>query len=166
MAELDPGAARDLLFIRALLASGVQSRSVFLRATVSGPTAIQAVLHVDYLPEGKQGNSTEHPPKPESWPPDLDTNDPRATEIENAGTISHCTVPLQHNIGSGSSPIVLVCMDSLVFLQAVANMRSASEPVAKLSKVIAVAQVFLQCFLLFDFVDTNNNLADPSHAQI
>jgi hypothetical protein len=166
LAGLGREAARDLLFLRALLASGIRSRSVFLRATVAGPAAIEAVIHLDWAMtpvhccagvELRSGEWFQHRLSERITARLCERGTPNTPALEG------CSLPIAlftfADLVRGK--VVLVCMDSLVFLQAAANMQSTSAPLAELIKVVAFAQILLHCHILGDFVDTHSNLADP-----
>jgi hypothetical protein len=166
IATLSPTAARDLAFLRALLLSGVRSRSVFLRAASAGPAAVQVVIHLDWgmtpthCCAGVSLTSGEwfiHTPSTRL----VDALCPMG--VANSPALEGCTVPialftLEQEV---RGKVVLLCMDSLAFVQAATKSRSSSAPIEELLKIISSAQVVLNCFVLFDFIHTHTNLADP-----
>jgi hypothetical protein len=166
IATLDEGSARDWAFLRALLLSGVRSRSVFLRAVSAGPAAVQVVIHVDWAMTPSQCCAGVSLTSGEWF---LHTPSPRIVAllcpdgVANSPALEGCTVPvalftLEQEV---RGKVVLVCMDSLAFVQAASKMQSSSGPIDELLKVVSSAQVFLNCFVIFDFVPTHENLADP-----
>jgi hypothetical protein len=57
--------------------------------------------------------------------------------------------------------VVLVGMDNLPFIQAYYNMKTNKNHISEAVKIVALAQLYLHCFVILDFIEGSQILADP-----
>jgi hypothetical protein len=158
----------DLITVLNFLKSGIRSRSIFLRSIPNIQNSIQVVIHLDWAgsPSHCQagviitsGEWFVHQPSQKQVsflaPPGGSMNSPG---FEGA-TFPVALSTFREQV---AGRIVLVCMDNLPFIQAYYNMKSDSPAVAEAVKIVAMAQLYLNCFIILDHVRSNANLSDDA----
>ena len=162
--QLSPTLRSDLLMVNNFLTAGIRSRSVFLRSIPRGPETIQWVLHVDWAPGCQAGVSLCSGAWYCHTPSSKQTALLSSGSSHNSPAFEGANLPVALSTfrAEVTGRVVLIGCDNLPFIQAYYNMKSDSPPVAEAVKIVALAQLHLNCFIILDYVSSETILADPA----
>ena len=157
----------DMFSVFSFLKSGIKSRSVFLRSLPNIFGSVQTVIHIDWAGTPTQcqagviletGHWYQHSPSQKQLsllaPTDGDMSSPG---LEGA----NLPIALATFRDQIAGKVVLVGMDNLPFIQAYYNMKTNKNHISEAVKIVALAQLYLHCFVILDFIEGSQILADP-----
>lgn len=168
--SIDPILRSDLIMVQSFLASGIRSRSVSLRSVPRSIRLIQVVVHFDWAAHCQAGvilDSGEyfvHTPGEKQMQALSKFDSQLGRNVLNSPGFEGATLPVLlatfRPILAGR--VALILSDSLSFVQAFYNMKSASPFLSEAVKVSMAACLHLNCYIILEHISSEGNFADPA----